>query len=235
MIAEAIFTVLLAAVLLPLADLLICKMNKDRHGGDNSALRWVYHLRRYSIPIPDFYLSTYYAKTSNMKSKIQFCCLDDPVLKQIAEDFDDMFHRKSESFKAACLLAMVQQNVKYLSDLRRFDENDIWVFPIRTLEDKVGDCEDSAFLYCGIGTLIGLDVAIVRLVSHMVPAVHLDRCKVFDWGYYYKDKMYYTAETTSAIPILGLKYKYKTLLDMDYPMYPTDSFLRSIHRFGYIT
>ena len=50
-----------------------------------------------------------------------------------------------------------------------------------------------------------------------------------------KDKMYYTAETTSAIPILGLKYKYKTLLDMDYPMYPTDSFLRSMHRFGYIT
>ncbi|WP_400206421.1 hypothetical protein [Methanomethylophilus alvi] len=96
MIAEAISTILLVAVLLSLADLSICKMNKDRHGGDNSALRWVYHLRRYSIPIPDFYLSTYYAKASNMKSKVQFCCLDDPVLKQIAEDFDDMFHKKMQ-------------------------------------------------------------------------------------------------------------------------------------------
>jgi hypothetical protein len=73
---------------------------------------------------------------------------------------------------------------------------DYWKYPIETLADGNGDCEDTAILTAALLKEMGHDVAIVLLPDHAAVAIACTNCN----GYYYplNDKRYYYLETTGA-------------------------------------
>lgn len=202
-------------------NVLLYRYNKSIHGGPNNKLIWYYHLRRYTISVPPLYLSAYNLQIHNCEKEnlAYFTTLDDPVVKQIAEDFNDMFVHKSISFKAHCLQAMIQQNVKYVNDMSRFGVENCWCFPIRTLITKIGDCEDSAILYASLATAIGLDVVLIYFPTHMLCGVRL-----------YKDNQYIPLELTKYLPV-NSSMRICCGGEIIYPSYPSEEFLSRIDRY----
>lgn len=201
--------------------LCIYKYNKSVHGGSNTRLIWYYKWRRYIIDVPPIYLSTYHLQVhdSDENNLQYFATLDDPVIKQIAEDFDELCRRKSLDYKIHCLQAMIQQNVKYVSDSKRFGMENCWCFPVRTLVTKCGDCEDSALLYAGIAANLGLDVVLIYFPTHMYVGVRFcDICA------------YIPLELTGYIPS-NLSTKSAIGGKMVIPEYPTEEFLSKIQRY----
>ena len=194
---------------------------KSIHGGSNAKLRWYYRLRRYEIDVPPMYLSTYHLQIHDSDATYlkYFATLDDPVVKQIAEDFEDLCKGKSIYFKAHCLQAMIQQNVKYISDSRRFGLENCWCFPVRTLVTKCGDCEDSALLYASIAINIGLDVALIYFPTHMLVGVKF--CEVC---------AYIPLELTGYMPV-NAQMKIAVGGQIVIPEYPSEAFISKIQRY----
>jgi hypothetical protein len=86
--------------------------------------------------------------------------------------------------------------------------DDYWKYPVETLGDGNGDCEDTAILTAALLREMGYDVAIVLLDDHAAAAVACDNCN----GYYYplNGKRYYYLETTGTGFSLGtMDEKYK--------------------------
>jgi hypothetical protein len=87
-------------------------------------------------------------------------------------------------------------------------ETDYWKYPIETLADGNGDCEDTAILTAALLKEMGHDVAIVILPEHAAVAVACTNCN----GYYYPidGRRYYYLETTGTGFSLGtLDQKYR--------------------------
>ncbi len=104
------------------------------------------------------------------------------------------------------------QSIQYEKDLDPVtkQETEYWKYPLETLADGSGDCEDTAILTAAILKEMGYDVALVLLPEHAAVAVACDNCN----GYYYPldGKRYYFLETTGAGYSLGTmdEKKYQT-------------------------
>lgn len=104
------------------------------------------------------------------------------------------------------------QSITYEKDLdpETNQETEYWKYPIETLADGKGDCEDTAILTAALLKEMGYDVAMVILSDHAAVAIACDNCN----GYYYPldGKRYYYLETTGAGYSLGTmdQTKYQT-------------------------
>jgi len=77
-----------------------------------------------------------------------------------------------------------------------------WKFPLETLYDRAGDCEDTSILYTALMSASGYDAAVVLLPGHCVSAVHIE--EVSGGCYYYADGVkYYFCETTADSYTIG--------------------------------
>jgi predicted transglutaminase-like cysteine proteinase len=100
------------------------------------------------------------------------------------------------------------QSLQYQDDIDPItnQKTDYWKYPVETLADGGGDCEDSAILTAALLKEMGYDVAIVFYIDsdsgHAATAVACDNCN----GYYYPldGKRYYALETTGAGYSLGM-------------------------------
>jgi len=90
------------------------------------------------------------------------------------------------------------QSIEYAddSDTVTGQQTEYWKYPVETLADGNGDCEDTAILTAALLKEMGYDVAVVLLPEHAAVAVACDNCN----GHYYPvgDKRYYYLETTGA-------------------------------------
>ena len=95
------------------------------------------------------------------------------------------------------------QSITYEKDLDPVtnQETEYWKYPIETLADGSGDCEDTAILTAALLREMGYDVALVLVPEHAAVAVACGNCN----GYYYPldGKRYYFLETTSTGNSLG--------------------------------
>ncbi|MFA4861866.1 PEGA domain-containing protein [Methanoregula sp.] len=95
------------------------------------------------------------------------------------------------------------QSIRYEEDVDPVtnQETDYWKYPVETLAEGSGDCEDTAILTAALLKEMGYDVAIVLFDDHAAVAVTCDNCN----GYYYplNNKRYYYLETTGAGFSLG--------------------------------
>lgn len=104
------------------------------------------------------------------------------------------------------------QAIQYTTDLdpASSQKTDYWQYPIETLADGNGDCEDHAILAAALLKEMGYDVALVLLddptKGHAAVAIACDNCN----GYYYSldGKKYYFLETTAYGSPLGVMDKY---------------------------
>ena len=79
-------------------------------------------------------------------------------------------------------------------------------FPVETLAEGWGDCEDSSILYAALMRAAGYDVILLELPRHMAVGVALSK-PILGSFVVYKGKMYFYAETTGSGWLIGMTPK----------------------------
>lgn len=84
------------------------------------------------------------------------------------------------------------QNLTYISETQEYVR-----YPIETLKDKGGDCEDTAILLAALLTEMGYDAMLVHAPGHMMAAVACSNCggATLEYG----SKEYVLIETTAPV------------------------------------
>jgi len=100
------------------------------------------------------------------------------------------------------ILRFVQVNVQYALDNETHGCIEYWKFPVETIVEKEGDCEDSAILYASIMDALGYEVVLLfykfedKNSGHLAVGINLQG----DHGEYVEDngKKYFYCETTTS-------------------------------------
>lgn len=101
-------------------------------------------------------------------------------------------YNPSKDVAAINFIASFVQNIQYVEDST---ECDYPRYPIETLVDRQGDCEDKAILTAAILNSVGYNVSLIQLPKHVAVGIHLDEDAVSDE--YFVDE-YYFLETSST-------------------------------------
>lgn len=97
-------------------------------------------------------------------------------------------------------IASFVQNLPYRPDNATNASYEYPRYPLETLKDNGGDCEDKAILTAEILQHLGYNVSLLRLPEHMAVGVHLDK-NASSYQYYIGE--YFYLETTNPPSILG--------------------------------
>ncbi|MFA5431688.1 MAG: hypothetical protein WC319_02250 [Candidatus Paceibacterota bacterium] len=173
--------------------------NEDLHpaGGDRPIAQhfeWIYRGQKwtwdYSFP-SDWY--DYYKNKIRAPQGISYVTSNDKYIKQIAE----MLKEKAteNGYTKSEFAASFIQSLGYVSD-SLISYNDYPKYPLETLAEQNGDCEDSSYLSAAIINAMGIDCGLVLLPGHMAIAIAYSNLSS---GYYYSasnGRNYYYIETT---------------------------------------
>lgn len=125
---------------------------------------------------------------------------DDEYISKIADEMIDYGERKELNESDTVYQAMgIIQNLKYTPEKpgKGFEYPK---FPIETLYDKGGDCEDTSILAASILEKMGYDVILLGLpeIRHMAVGISKESLPIEGAYYPYKGKEYLYLETTSG-------------------------------------
>ena len=126
---------------------------------------------------------------------------DDPYIEFIASKLEEFSEgHNSQLWKANLILTFVQ-STDYVTDQVSRGQDEFWKYPLETLYDMNGDCEDTSFLFATIAKKMGFDCCVILYSGHMAAGITLDD----GTGYYYTNgtKQYYYCETTSDTMTVG--------------------------------
>lgn len=170
----------------------------------NKQMQWVYGGYRFTINLNlkiDAY--KYYKKQSKKntyKSYAQehydYLYLQE-IAKKLKVDADELGYKGLKL--AEYLTAFVQQNIEYTKDPYN-NGYDYPKFPIETLMEKKGDCEDSAILLVTLLKIFGFDALLIRLPKHMAVGIS---SKKYSSYYSFEGKQYAYIETTNSKREIG--------------------------------
>lgn len=156
--------------------------------------------------------------------------IDDPVMISLAESIMAVTKGWTELDRANFILRFVQQGTEYVLDKDRFDQwdpagySERWVFPVDTLKDRCGDCEDTSFLCAGLMHLCGLDVVTISLPGHICVGIHLEGVELGGRTYAKDGKTYYHVETIESHAIGEFTRDLGEPDFMEIPVIPDDYF-----------
>ena len=94
-------------------------------------------------------------------------------MRHIASELRRMGSDMDKRTYAEFVLRFVQ-SVPYLTDLESRAAEEYWKFPMETLWDGGGDCEDKAILYNTLMGISGYRVAFIMFKDHAMSAVTVD-------------------------------------------------------------
>ncbi len=111
--------------------------------------------------------------------------------------------------KADCVLKFVQRCTEYGYDDLITDDGEYWKYPLETIVQRQGDCEDTSLLYACLMAAMGYDTIVLIYdgyeyagIGHAAAGVALNY--VPDGSYYkINGKKYYYCETTSDVMDVG--------------------------------
>ena len=147
---------------------------------------------------------------NNLRS---FITIGDPTIDYIAGEFLKVDRDEN---CVLCLVLDFVQDIDYIDDFTTgYDEYP--KYPLETLMDEGGDCEDTSFLMAAILEKIGFDTVLINPPGHMAVGVAGD----FEGTYYnYNRKRYFYLETTGKYYGIGdLPEQYE---GMSVNIYPID-------------
>jgi len=129
---------------------------------------------------------------------LNFIKINEPPIQELANQFKQKY--KTNEATAQGILDFIHTNIKYdYSELK--SENNVR-YPIETLFEKKGDCEDTAILGATLMKAAGLDVVLLLLKfpgrAHVAIGVKGDFSGIY---YSHNGKKYFYAETTCAAPV----------------------------------
>ena len=150
-------------------------------------LKWYFEEKEYSItlPVPKKLLSYCSSLKRAQTEDYSFYAIfpvDDNYISFLSEKLLSLHDTRDIEEKINFVASFVQ-SIPYHKEEEEYPR-----FPIETIADLEGDCEDKAILASSILAEIGLDVALIRLHEHMAVGIHLD-------GVDYQGKVYYEDET----------------------------------------
>ncbi len=131
----------------------------------------------------------------------------DQYVKILADWFTEETEGWSD-YKTMNFVLAFTQYIEYKSDTESKGVEEYWKFPLETLFEQNGDCEDTSILFCAIASAMGYKSAMLLFYGHMAAGVELadgsitentDASGAFPEG----GVSYYYCETTSISYVLG--------------------------------
>jgi len=178
--------------------------NEDRHpagGGDiyKITVIWAHNGQPFTTQFgiaEDWYW--YYRDKPRNDYKYQdarFVTYKDPVIQTIANDIIDTSISTGDSCRF-CIAIDFVESMLYQHDIDYIRQQDYPKYPIETIRDERGDCEDTSFLMASILKALGVDTILLVYSDHMAVGFASPSCP---GSYYtYKGRTYCFLETTSV-------------------------------------
>lgn len=176
--------------------------NEDTHpagGGQTYTINvyWTHRGLTYSTQFGIAEDKYWYYRNQNRSS----CCGDwakyvtpyDPTIQTIAKDVADVSISTGDSNKAQIAINFVESMV-YEYDIDYISQLDWPKYPIETIIDERGDCEDTSFLMASILEALNYDTILLIYSDHAAVGVWCDDC--YGTYYNYHGKKYFFLETT---------------------------------------
>jgi hypothetical protein len=145
------------------------------------------------------------------RAMASFVTIDDTVIVTLADELKDMARNNGYNDVETInfILSFVQQNIHYWDDNVSKNQEEYWRYPIETLVDEQGDCEDTSVLFASLIENIDYDAILLFYIidddiGHLatgVSGITLSEGHSIN----YQDKSYYYCETTSVGFLLGEK------------------------------
>ena len=141
----------------------------------NYSFSWDYKSSTYTvslrISLDDYnaYSSSDARRTSGSEDQMRaLVTYDDRYVKELAHQFDVLGAGMDRLGKANLLLSYVQA-IPYMYDSDLNGRDEYWKFPLETITDGAGDCEDTSILFCAIAKAMGYDTALMTLHASSMP------------------------------------------------------------------
>ena len=173
---------------------------------DDEEFRWNYKNSPYSVKLPmlDFYYD-YYSSIDRYQHE-DYCLyifdlLDDLYLDMIINDCIMSDFVSNNDVEKINYAASFVQYLDYKKDSLTDDSYEYPRYPIETLFNNGGDCEDKAILTACILNHLGYDVTLIRLTNHMAVGVNLSTDLLPAYDQYINN--YYYLETTTEGKTVG--------------------------------
>ncbi len=148
---------------------------------------------------------------NNKQAMADFVTKNDVVITQLAEKLDSIALNEgfTEIQRLNFMLNFVQYVVDYQDDNSTAGCEEYWRYPIETLVEQRGDCEDSTLLFASIMENVDVDSVLLFYVlddtnGHLATGIQSDE-NISGTVIDYKQKSYYYCETTSVGFAVGEK------------------------------
>ena len=133
---------------------------------------------------------------------VNFVTTDDQVIKDIALKLTKMAQSQGYGEVETINFALrFCQSIEYMHDSETMGADEYWRFPVETLYDEVGDCEDSSFLFASIAEAMGYDAVLLEFDGHAAVGIASSQASGTNWPY--SGVRYYMCETTSEGHTVG--------------------------------
>ncbi|MDR0888260.1 MAG: hypothetical protein LBM39_03635 [Candidatus Methanoplasma sp.] len=109
-----------------------------------------------------------YARTQSSISN--YITSNDLTIQNLVRSLNDLTSEMSDLERVNCVLKFVQ-SIPYVFDIDNKGVNEYWNYPVETLWEKKGDCDDHAILFATLIKAMGYKVAIFILPGHMAAGV----------------------------------------------------------------
>ncbi len=150
--------------------------------------------------------STVNRSPQNRGSKFManFVTVDDSLIISLSEQLSNLAqsHGYNSSETVNFVMSFVQQNVHYWEDSDSKDQKEYWRYPIETLVDEQGDCEDTSVLFAAlIENMNNYEAVLLFYIiddetGHLASGV--SGITIDGYSVTYEGESYYYCETTSA-------------------------------------
>ena len=132
----------------------------------------------------------------NASHNISFVTANDPYIRKLATDLKKIATDEGMTdLQIANFILAFTQYIEYQLDEAYVGYAEYWKFPLETLFDAGGDCEDTSILFCAIASAMGYKSALFLLPGHMASGVCV--ADMIADGFRYNNTNYYFCETTS--------------------------------------
>jgi hypothetical protein len=149
---------------------------------------------------------------------------DDSYINFLANQLLSLKNLKTNVEKINFIVSFVQ-SIEYKKDDPENETYEYPRYPLETLKEKHGDCEDKAILAAALLESLGYNVSLIRLPQHMAVGVHLNETiSVYS---YYIDQYYFLETTALSMPLGKIPPEYQNLSNVT--MYPISSRPLLIH------
>ncbi|MGA2934404.1 MAG: hypothetical protein ABSD81_04550 [Methanomicrobiales archaeon] len=177
--------------------------NEDRHpagGGDiyKISVLWAHNNQPFTTQFgiaEDWYW--YYKDRPRNDYRYQdsrFVTYRDPVIVTIAKDISDTSISTGDPCRF-CIAIDFVESMLYQYDIDYIKQPDYPKYPIETIKDERGDCEDTSFLMASILKALGVDTVLLVYSDHMAVGFASTSCP--GSSYIYKGNTYCFLETTN--------------------------------------